>query len=292
MLPLMVQQAQLGAWSSYSSGTGVVGDLRVIRDVEVPRLGRVTDLYAWLPPGHDDRGSRYPVVYLHDGGNLFDPAVAHSGATWQVDRTFAALAADGLPAIAVGVPCSPTARGEEYTPLPHPELGGGRADDYVTFLADELKPAVDRTFRTLRGPESTVVAGSSLGGVVSAHAWATRPDVFGGAGVFSPAFWWPGPAMLEQLRQHLADHPAEPHRRVYLDVGGREQPDDPAVEAAYVRDAETLLGLLRESPVPVRYVYDSQAWHFESAWAERLPGAVRWLLSGYAVPAPPPARGT
>jgi predicted alpha/beta superfamily hydrolase len=284
----MSGRVRFGQWSPYRRDRGVQGDLRVIREVHVPSLGRTTDLYAWLPPGHDEHERRYPVVYLHDGGNLFDPALSYSGATWRADQALGALSARGLDAIAVGVPCSPTARAEEYTPYPHPESGGGRADNYVDFLVEDLKPAVDRTLRTLTGPESTLVAGSSLGGVVSMHAWTRRPDVFGGAGVFSPAFWWPGRPMLDDLQERLSSWPHQPHQRVYLDVGGREQPDDAAIEAAYVRDAELVLGWLRGAGVPVRYLFDSQAHHAESAWAERLPAALHWLLSGYAVPAPPP----
>ena len=282
----MSEQARFGDWTAYPAQAPVVGDLRVMRQVRVPRLGRVTDLFAWLPPGYGQGERRYPVVYFHDGGNLFDPALAHGGVTWAVDRALTALAATGLEAIAIGVPCSATARGEEYTPYPHPELGGGRAAAYVDFLVDELKPEVDRGLRTLAGPADTVVAGSSLGGVVSMHCWLTRPEVFGAAGVFSPAFWWPGRPMLDDVRTRLASWPVQRHQRVYLDVGGREQPDDPAVEAAYVRDAEEVLGRLRDAGVPVRYLYDSQAVHHETAWAQRLPEALRWLLAGYAAASP------
>jgi predicted alpha/beta superfamily hydrolase len=283
----MSEQARFGEWTAYPAQAPVTGDLRVMRQVQVPRLDRVTDLYAWLPPGYDDDGGRrYPVVYFHDGGNLFDPALAHGGVTWAADRALSALAATGLEAIAIGVPCSATARGEEYTPYPHPDLGGGHAAAYVDFLVDDLKPEVDRSLRTLAGPADTLVAGSSLGGVVSMHCWLTRPDVFGAAGVFSPAFWWPGAPMLDDVRQRLFSWPVEQHQRVYLDVGGREQPDNPRIEAAYVRDAEEVLGWLREAGVPVRYVFDSQAVHHETAWALRLPEALRWLLSGYAVPLP------
>lgn len=282
----MREQARFADWTAYPAEAPVVGDLRVMRQVQVPRLDRVTDVFAWLPPGYGESERSYPVVYFHDGGNLFDPALANGGVTWALDRALTALAATGLRSIAIGVPCSPTARGEEYTPYPHPELGGGHASAYVDFLAEDLKPEVDRSLRTLAGPADTLVAGSSLGGVVSMHCWLTRPDVFGAAGVFSPAFWWPGGPMLDDVRQRMFSWPVETHQRVYLDVGGHEQPDDPEVETAYVRDAEEVVGWLRDAGVPVRYLFDSQAGHHESAWAQRLPEALRWLLSGYAVASP------
>lgn len=273
---------------------GVVGDLRIWRDVELPGLARSADLSVWLPPGYDDSdgsGTAYPVVYLHDGHNIFDPATSTGGTTWRGDRAGAWLAEEGTPAILVAVPCSATRRAQEYTPYPHPELGGGEAAGYLGFLADHLKPAVDAALRTRPGPADTVVAGSSLGGVVSTYAWITRPEVFGGAGVFSPAYWWTGPALLADLERHLAEHPDRAGGRVYLDVGGHELPENPELEAAYVADAERVLGMLRAAGVPVHYTYDSAAYHVESAWARRLPAALSWLLGGYAAPAPPAGPG-
>lgn len=265
------------------------GDLRSWREVELPGLGRSAEVYAWLPPGHDEEPRRYPVLYLHDGHNLFLPRRAPGGAAWEVDRAMTALAREGIPAIVVGVPCHPEQRGAEYTPYGDPELGGGRAADYAAFLVDHLKPAVDAALRTLPGPEHTLVAGSSLGGLVSAYLWTGWPDVFGGAGMFSPAYSWPtqelGERSLRDVEQALAQGP--PRGRVYLDVGGREHHLDAHVEALYVEHAQRLLGALRRAGVPVRYVYDSQGHHFETAWADRFPAAAAWLLKGYA--AGPPA---
>lgn len=271
--------------------TDVVGDLRSWRDVELPGLHRRAEIYAWLPPGHDSGTTNYPVLYLHDGHNLFLPNRAFGGATWEVDRAMSTLAQRGLPAIVIGIPCHPIARGDEYTAHGSPDTGGGRAADYAAFLADALKPAVDAALHTLPGPEHTLVAGSSLGAVVSAHLWATRSDVFGGAGLFSPAYYWPtedlGEQGLRDVEAALGSGRRGEGSRVYLDVGGRENHLDPHIERQYVEHAERLLSGLREAQVPVRYVYDSQGYHFETAWAERFPAAVAWLLSGYAV-APPP----
>lgn len=279
-----------GPPTPYPELAGVHGDLRVWRDVEAVGLGRRTDLLVHLPPEHDSGERRFPVVYLHDGHNLFDPARANGGMTWAADRAMAALHTQGIDAILVGVPCSPTARGEEYTPYAHRTLGGGRADDYLAFLTTQVKPMVDAALHTLPGPEHTVIAGSSLGGVVSMHAWLSRPEVFGGAGVFSPAFWWPGEQLMLDAEAAVQAGPRP--GRVYLDVGGHEHPGEPAIERAYVVDAERVLSALRRAHVPLRYVYDSVAHHHESAWAERLPSALAWLLSGYAVPPPSADEGS
>lgn len=254
----------------------VVGDLRAWADVELPGLGRRAEVLVWLPPGHDDGDERFPVLYLHDGHNAFLRSRSFAGGTWEVGEAMSRLAAQGLPAIVVAVPCSPDRRGEEYSQYPHPELGGGEAHAYATFLTDRLKPAIDRVLSTRPEPESTIVAGSSLGGVVSAYLWQTRPDVIGGAGLFSPAFWWPGEQALVDLEQSMSLR--RKGARVYIDVGGREEPGEPDIEAAYVRDAERVVRGLREQRIPMRYVYDSAAMHLEAEWARRFPEAIRWLL--------------
>lgn len=269
---------------------GVVGDLRQWAGVDLPGLDRSADISVWLPPGYeeseeDGRAERYPVLYLHDGHNAFDPATSHAGTTWQADRAALWATEQGRPAIVVAVPCSTTRRGEEYTPHPHPEYGGGEADSYLAFLTDALKPTVDAVLRTRPEPESTLVAGSSLGGVLSLHCWTTRPDVFGAAGVFSPAFWWSPQKQLQDVRDYLSHGPDLSGRRLYLDVGGLEDPGAPERQLAYVRDAEVFAHELRSAGVPLRYVFDSTARHTEAAWAERLPAALTWLLGGPVSPA-------
>ncbi|WP_022925684.1 alpha/beta hydrolase [Serinicoccus marinus] len=259
---------------------GILGDLRMWPDLELPHLDRRSKVYVWLPPDYDGSSDRYPVLYLHDGHNMFLPRASFAGEVWHVDRAMTRLAAEGIEVVVVAVPCHPELRGEEYTRYAHPEHGGGRAADYGRFLLDELKPAVDDVLRTRPGPEHTVVAGSSLGAVVSADLWASRPDVVGGAGLFSPAFWWPGEQALADVEDAAVTRAVTVPGRVYLDVGGQEEPDDPEIQQRYVLDAERLLGSLRRAGVPVRYVYDSGARHVEAAWAERVGPAIAWLLRG------------
>lgn len=264
----------------------LLGDLRSWTDVDLPGLGRSAEVYVWLPPGHDRGETRYPVLYLHDGDNAFLPERAFGGVCWEVDRAMTRLAEDGVPAIVVALPCHPGLRHEEYSQHPRPGVSPGRARDYARLLVEELKPAVDAALPTLPGPEHTVTAGSSLGGVVSAYLWEQHQDVFGGVGLFSPAFWWPGDdRIVQDLGAGLAA--GRLRGRVHLDVGGHEQHDDPVIERLYVEHAEALRGHLVRAGVPVRYVYDSQAYHFEDAWARRFPAAAEWLLHGYAVPPPP-----
>lgn len=254
----------------------VVGDLRAWTDVELPGLGRTAEIVVWLPPGYDDTKDSYPVIYMHDGGNAFLRSRSFGGVTWSVGEAMSSLAAQGVAAIVVAIPCSPDRRGEEYTQYPHDQLGGGQAEEYATFLVDHLKPAVDAALQTEPGPEATITLGSSLGGVVSAYLWQSRPEVFGGAGLFSPAFWWPGEPAITDLEDSMALRRRD--ARVYLDVGGREEPGEPEIEEAYVRDATRVVQALQAAGIPVLFVFDSEASHFESEWADRFPAAASWLL--------------
>jgi len=214
---------------------------------------------------------------MHDGQNLFDAATSYAG-EWRVDESMTALAAEGIEAIVVGLQNGGQDRALEYTPYPNAEYGtGGRARDYVAFLADTVKPLVDATLPTLPGREHTTVAGSSLGGLVSLYALLERPEVFSAAGVFSPAFWWTGERFLADVERHekLA-------ARIYMDVGGRENPENPERSRAYVRDYERVAAILKHvgyGEQDLKLVFDLEAPHHESAWAERFPDAMHFLLA-------------
>jgi predicted alpha/beta superfamily hydrolase len=264
-------------WRPYAPGDDhtVVGDVRVSSTLEAPTLHTDRRLLTYLPPSYTDSDESYPVVYMHDGRNLFDEATSYSG-EWRVDETMERLSDEGIEAIVVGIPNADEARGDEYTPYPHPEHGGGDADQYLDFLFETVKPLVDEAFRTRPGREHTGLAGSSLGGVVSLYGFFEYPEQVGFAGVLSPAFWWPG----EPLFEYVADQPRT-DGRLYVDVGGNESPDDPELNEAYLRDAERMVEQLREQGYgdeQIRFVVDEEARHHESAWAERFPDAMRFLL--------------
>ncbi|KQR27823.1 alpha/beta hydrolase [Deinococcus sp. Leaf326] len=268
------------SWRPYGlrEGSTVTGTL-----LEWPGLGDAQHaprtVLAWLPPSyHEEPDRHYPVIYFHDGQNVFDAATSNSG-EWEADETLTRLAGEGLEAIAVGVPHGGERRFFEYSPaaVQAPDLPeGGGADAYVAYLVDTVKALVDSSFRTRPEPQYTVTVGSSMGAVVSLHALLTRPDVFGHAGLLSPAFWTGGDFSLEQAR-----HSPTPSGRVWVDVGGRES-EQPGRAEAYLRDAQTLAEVLRAGGMGDRaaFLTDPQAIHHESAWAARLPAALRFLLGG------------
>ena len=164
----------------------VSGTLKVLRGVESPQLGNRRDLVVYLPPSYGEGDRRYPVIYMHDGQNLFDAATSNAG-EWQVDETLETLSTEGIEAIVVGVPNMGEKRAYEYVSFPSSWLAEVGGDLYTAFLAETVKPLIDRDFRTLPEREATGVMGSSLGGLISLYAIFRRPDVFGMAGVVSLA---------------------------------------------------------------------------------------------------------
>ena len=263
-------------WRPYdlTDGEHVVGNVRVSNEVDSPLLDSSRQVVAYLPPSYETGDSRYPVVYMHDGQNLFDEATSYSG-EWRVDETMERLATDGYEAIVIGVPNAGDDRRLEYTPWPHSEYGGGGANDYLEWLLASLKPAVDATLRTKPERETTGLAGSSLGGLVSLYGYFEYPERVGCVGALSPAFWWNDEAWFD----YLEDQPPR-SGRIYMDVGDNESLEDDELNAAYLEDAKATADVLAEKGYDdsLRFHVDEGGRHREAAWARRFPAAVRFLL--------------
>ncbi len=163
-------------------GSGVVGRLVYWPDVHSTHLGPNRLVEIWLPPGYDSTSTRYPVLYMSDGQNLFDPRIASTGVDWGVDEAIVRLVQRGVmpPVIVVGV-WNSAERGLEYSPWQG-------APNYARFLIEELIPRVNATFRTLTGPQNTAVIGSSMGGLLSFYLVTHHPETFGACGCMATAF--------------------------------------------------------------------------------------------------------
>ena len=215
-------------WRPYRSAAGgassVVGDLRVLRGFPGPPHGPDRDILVHLPAGATAGGRRYPVLYMHDGQNLFDAATSYSG-EWEVDETLAVLAAEGLELIVVGIPNAGDGRYAEYTPYAgrRPGIRGGLGRAYLRWLVEVVKPEVDAAFPAEAGREATGIMGSSLGGLISLWAAVAHPGTFGLVGAMSTAVT---PGQNEIIRR-LAGLPVPPVR-AYVDIGGHEGSDAPS----------------------------------------------------------------
>ncbi len=182
------------------------------------------DLIVYVPPGYDDSPERsYPVLYLQDGQNLFDPETSYiKGRTWRVQETADAAIAAGTvePLIIVGIYNTGERRLAEYTHERDWQMGGGEADSYGSLLTRELLPWIARHYRVKPGREHTGLGGSSLGGLVSLYLGLRHADVFGRLAVMSPSVWWNHKSILGVLDELAPQIKARP--RIWLDVGDHE----------------------------------------------------------------------
>lgn len=262
-------------WNDVLDGTQhhtIVGTVRLIPSVSV--LGRERHLWLYLPPGYADSKERYPVLYLHDGQNLFDEATSYAG-EWSIDETLEALIAAKQvpPMIVVGIENGGQARMDEYVPFKTKYGQGGEADAYVDWIIKELKPQIDRAFRTKTGPESTWIGGSSLGGYISLWAGLHHPEVFGGILAFSTPFDLGDGAAV--IREAIAKRPAKP-QRYYLDIGQLEEEPAPGI-VTLNQDVVDRIGASGVKAADLRLVVDPAGVHNEGAWRRRFPEAITWL---------------
>jgi predicted alpha/beta superfamily hydrolase len=238
----------------------------------MPQLGnRKRTIRIYLPADYAQSTRRYPVVYMHDGQNLFDMATAPFG-EWGVDECLDSLQRKGRAAcILVGIDHGETSRMTEYNPYTFMQFGTGEGDQYIAFLVETLKPYIDQQFRTLPGSSHTFVAGSSMGGLISCYAALRYPSVFGGAGVFSPAFWT-APA-LDSMIEAL---PYKPQTRFFFYAGAQESeamiPDMDRIAESIARKADNLM----------YSITDSEGKHNEAAWRRWLPAFFDWMFANSA----------
>ena len=237
------------------------GHLVVLRSVHSPQLDNRRDLLVYVPA--TTASARYPVIYMHDGQNLFDPATSFAG-TWGVDEALRWASRRGLEAIVVGIPNMGEARLAEYNPFVET---GAR---YLDFVMRTVKPLVDAHFPTLPDRGHTGIAGSSMGGLISLYAFFKFPDVFGRAAALSPSLWFADGALLD-----LAARGPRAGGRLYLDVGMREG-EQTLTLARRLRDL--LLAQGYEQGRDFRWVEDKDGVHHESAWGRRFRNALPFLL--------------
>lgn len=234
-------------------------------EIYAPQLGGVRKIWVYVPTDYASGDKKYPVLYMHDGQNLFDASTSFAG-EWNVDETLDSLK---LPLIVIGIENGGDKRIDELTPFAHKKYGGGKADAYLDFLVKTLKPEIDKRYRTKPGKKHTGIMGSSLGGLVSFYALIKYPDVFSKAGIFSPAFWFT-PELYT-----LFEKSPKTKAKMYFLCGDNESkemvPDMRRMISLVAKNRCDCLNLTRSVEIPA-------GEHNEKLWRENFGKAVRWMF--------------
>lgn len=245
-------------------------------------LGNERTLAVYVPPGYDtDTERRYPVLYMHDGQNLFDTATAAFGVAWEAGRTATRLIRSGRiePILIVGIYNTPD-RIQEYTTCVDPAThSGGRGELYARFVLREVKPFIDTHYRTKPSREHTAVAGSSLGGLVSLTMVQHHHDQISMCAAISPSLWWAGARLLDEL---AAEHAWMPSVRFWLDMGTNEGANH-AIYGAGIARTRRLSKLFRSAGLVARrdyrYVEARGGEHNEANWGGRFKRVLKFFFA-------------
>jgi predicted alpha/beta superfamily hydrolase len=275
-----VLEVQVAGWKDLSRGsspapcqsTALQPNVQILDTAfYMPQLKRKRRIWVYLPDTYAaSEGQRYPVLYMHDGQNVFDACTSFSG-EWGVDEALGQLQQQGrgAGAIVVAVDNGGAERLNELSPWKNPEYGGGQGDHYVDFLVETLKPYIDAHYRTLTGRAHTSLAGSSMGGLISTYAALKYPQVYSKIGVFSPAFWFAKDSLFQYVRQH----PANPDTRFYF-VSGTTESETMVPLMQAMRDS------LQRGGVPaakLAYSTPADGKHAEWFWKREFLAAYTWL---------------
>jgi predicted alpha/beta superfamily hydrolase len=245
----------------------------------MPQLGKTRRIWIYLPQGYGDSKKHYPVMYMQDGQSLFDKFTSTFGDEWGIDECMDSLIAKGKPAcIIVGIDNGGEARMNEYNPYEFTWRDSATAkiflpqgNEYINFLAQTLKPFIDKKYRTLPTKENTIIAGASMGGLIAYYAALKYPEVFGKAGIFSPAFWTAPEikALTDSVTKKVSG-------KFFFYIGGKEA-------GVYVTDMNGVAERLGSNSNTMIYtVIDADGKHEEKAWGKWFAEFYTWMMAdGY-----------
>ena len=238
-------------------------------EFEIPQLDRKRRVWIYLPPDYHSSNKNYPVLYMHDGQNIFDVKTSYAG-EWEVDETLNTLFYEmGLGVIVVAIDNGGNTRANEYLPYTFPRIGEHQGEQYAKFLVETLKPYIDANFRSLSDVENTAIMGSSFGGIISHFTALKYPNIFGKAGVFSPSFW-----VSEEVFEFAKQQSNQEYMRMYFLMGEKEG-------GTMVSDMDKMIALMKDSGfkttnIQSKVVQDGQ--HNEKLWRENFEEALLWLF--------------
>lgn len=235
--------------------------------IEAKQLNSTKKIWVYLPENYTTSNKKYPVIYMHDGQNLFDAKTSYVG-EWNVDETLDSIRAQ---VIVIGIEHGGENRIDELTPCKHPKYNGGNADAYLNFIVNTLKPEIDKKYRTKTKAKNTAIFGSSLGGLVSFYAALKYPNVFGKVGCFSPSFWFCRDD-LNTLMKKTEDFDT----KIYFLCGNNEGDVDVVQDMVNI---EKWVNTKRcECKKKNRNVIVQGGQHNEKLWRESFKKAYLWLF--------------
>ena len=242
----------------------------VSKNFEIPQLKRKRRIWIYLPPGYENSTKKYPVLYAHDGQNLFDAATAY-GEEWKLDESLDNLLANqqNPEIIVIGIDNGEKHRMHEYSPWKHPKYSQGEGEAYVEFIVKNLKPFIDKKYRTLSDRENTGIMGSSMGGLISFYAALKHPEVFDKAAVLSPSFW-----ISEKVFEMAQNFESKYQPKFYFLAGGKEG-------IIMTAPLKSMYELFQEKKYPdAKMVYSliPEGEHKEWFWHQEFPKVYSFLF--------------
>ena len=262
--------------NSSGSALKITGFYKQIKQFASKNLTPKRDIVVLLPPSYFQTKSKsksYPVFYMHDGNNLFDPSLSFTGVDWGVDEACAKLYEQNKidEVIVVGI-YNTVDRNSEYTPFVDPKHGGGNGDKYSKFLIEELKPYIDSNFRTKKGRENTAIGGSSLGGLISIYVGLSHPEIFGSVMAMSPSIWWADGKIIDWVKTKDL---ASMKTKLWVDIGTNEGEEGVGFAKKFVAEIKTNF----ENFKTLKCFEVPGASHTESAWKDRIHLPLIWFFA-------------
>ena len=264
------------AWADRKNTSTITGNVEMIEKFDMPQLERSRRVWIYLPPGYKNSLKRYPVMYMHDGQNLFSDSTSFSG-EWGIDETLEKMIkGKEIPKmIVVGIENHPRYRLDEYTPFPfeyHEQEINAEAQLYGRFLVETLKPYIDKHYRTKKGRKFTAVSGSSMGGLVSVYLALEYQDIFSKVGALSSAFG----VCRDDLIGFIAQHPKKYPIRFWLDAG-TEEGENMEIEINQIPIRNALIAAGWKEGREVNFKIYEGAEHNESYWRQRFGDVLEFL---------------
>lgn len=236
--------------------------------IEIPQLGKKRTVRVYFPPNYASRQG-FPVIYMFDGQNLFDNSTSFSG-EWGVDETLDSINySKGFSCIVVGIYHGEADRIKEQTPWPNAEKEGGEGAKMAQFIVKTLKPYIDKHYRTWPDRDNTIIAGSSLGGLMSLYMALEYPEVFGKAMVFSPSLWW-----SDKSFEQIGKFKKRRFQKLYLYAGEKES-------ETMLPNAEKALEQLKTAGFAENELIlevNPNGQHNEKHWGLGFYNAIKWLF--------------